>query len=130
MILMATTLLEGTTGLYTFTLVNEDGEGIAVSSIETMTLTAYDWATQAILNNREAQDVMNVNDVTIVTEAGPPVVTTVTWRLQPADTIIATPGKACEVHEAYFTWTWNSGTRTGVHGPIRYAIENLPLVTV
>lgn len=128
MIPLTTTLLEGTTGLYSFVIEDDAGEAIDVSRIGTLTLTAYDWHTQQVINTRQGQNVFNGHDVIIVTDPGPPVTTLVTWTLQPLDTIILTPGLRLEVHEAYFTWTWDSGTRTGVHGPIRYGIENLPFV--
>lgn len=126
-ILLPTTLWEGTTGLYTFQLVDEDGSGIPASLIETLLLTYYEVETETILNNRHAQDVYNAHEVTIATATGPPLVTTVTWILQPADTVIVNSGHVQEHHVMLFQWSWNSGTRHGAH-VAQFCVENMLFV--
>lgn len=124
MITLQSTLAEQTTGLYSFTLVDADGIGLPSAEIEALTLTYTDMATRVVLNAREAQDVLNTNDVTLVTVPGPPPVTTVTWTLQPSDTILVDDNWAVEPHMALFRWTWDTGRRHGAH-EVRFGIENL-----
>jgi hypothetical protein len=121
---LSTTLLEATTGFYTFLLRDEDGDGIDVSVLDTMTLTYVDASTGTVLNARDAQNVKNINDVTIITDPGPPLVTTVTWTLQPADTVVVDPMQALELHTAIFRWSWDGGSRHGAQ-PMQFGIENL-----
>lgn len=123
MITLQMTLGEQTTGLYSFTLVDAEGIGLPSTEIEALTLTYYDVATRVILNDREEQDVLNTNDVTLAT-AGDPPVTTVTWTLQPSDTIIVDDNWPTEPHAALFRWTWDTGRRHGPHSVI-FGIENL-----
>jgi hypothetical protein len=118
------TLLEATTAFYTFVLVDENDVGIDASVLDTLTLHYYDQTTLAVLNSRDHQNVYNAQQVTIATAPGPPLVTIVTWELQPADTAIVSPGRALEVHCAIFRWTWASGTRTNAHA-VSFGIENL-----
>ena len=76
------------------------------SSLLSLTLTLYDVETGQIINQRDNQDVLNTNQVT-VDENG-----LLTWYMQPEDTIIVTdelPPDSTEQHIALFTFTW---TRT------------------
>lgn len=104
---------EGTTPEIGFTLVKEDGEAIALASLDTLTLHYYDLATGEIINSRDGQDVKNANNVT-VSSAG-----VVAWTLQPEDTaIVGGTGVVegnYERHRAIFTWTWDSGNKVGRH---------------
>jgi hypothetical protein len=124
---LPTTLLEGTTGLYSFTLVDAAGAGIDGGFLTTLTLTYYDVASQTIVNGRDTQDVLNSNDVSVVTVPGPPLVTTVLWELQPADTVIVYPGAAQEWRVVQFRWTWDSGTRAGAF-VAQFPVQNLLFV--
>ncbi|HEX6827148.1 MAG TPA: hypothetical protein VF077_12595 [Nitrospiraceae bacterium] len=109
-------LLAADTGLYTFALVDEAGAGIDGATLQSLTLTYYDQATAAIINAREHQNVLNANDVTVTTIGTlPPWTTTVTWELQPEDTVIFHPESAWEVHIVQFRWTWAGGQRTKSH---------------
>jgi hypothetical protein len=124
MLTLSSTVVENTTGLYIFSLVDAAGQGLAASQIEALTLTYYDVASKAILNSREGQDVLNTNHVALETVAGPPLVTTITWTLQPADTVILDDAWSIEPHAAIFRWTWDSGTRHGAHA-VQFGIENV-----
>jgi hypothetical protein len=124
--LLSTTLLEATTGLLTFTLVDSDGAGVPVSMLSTVTLTYYDVISGTIVNSRNAQNVLNANDVSIVT-AGSPAVTTVEWQIQPADTVMVDAELALEYRVAQFRWTWDSGTRHDAY-QVQFGVENMAFV--
>jgi len=124
--LLSTTLLEATTGLLTFTLVDSDGAGVPVSMLTTVTLTYYDVISGTIVNTRNAQNVLNANDVSVTT-VGSPAVTTVEWQIQPADTAMVDPELALEYRVAQFRWTWDSGTRHDAY-QVQFAIENMAFV--
>ena len=110
-----------TTGLYHFTLVNETGEGIDGSQLNTLTLKYTEVETGEIVNGRDMQDVRNANDVSITTDAGPPLATTVLWEVQPEDTTILVPGLRTALHTALFRWTWDLGRRAQAHA-VTFAI--------
>jgi len=121
--LLTETLLEGTTGLYSFELVDEAGEGIDSSFLDTLTLSLYDVDSHTILNSRQDQDILNANDGTVETAPGPPVTTTVTLAIQPADTVILNENRLVEYRVLSFRWTWDSGRRVGRHA-VQFGVEN------
>jgi hypothetical protein len=96
---------ERTSAIYTATL-KDPADVVVPGSVLTLgTLTLSDVSTGTILNNRAAQDILNLNDVTI-TEGG-----LLTWILQPADNaIIGT--RQLERHSALFRLQWISGGQT------------------
>ena len=118
------TLYADTSAQLTFELVDEQNQALALETLETLTLTAYELESEDILNAREGQDVLNANDVTVVTDAGPPLVTTVSWLLTPADTAMLDPERTAEYHVAQFVWTWSGGTRRQAYA-VQYAVEAL-----
>ena len=124
--LLSPPLLETTTGLLTFALVDSGGAGVPVSMLTTLTLTYYDVISGTIVNARNAQNVLNANDVSVVT-AGFPAVTTVEWQIQPADTPMVEPELALEYRVAQFRWTWDSGTRHDAY-QVQFGIQNLAFV--
>ena len=105
------TVLERTTPRYTALLTDEAGEPISGADLTTLTLTLYDQRSRAVINNRQAQDVLNDNDVTINTDGQ------LVWTMQRADNaIIGTPRPGVtETHIALFEWTWDAGTKAGLH---------------
>lgn len=127
-ILLTETMLEGTTGLYSFALVDEEDEGIDGSFLTTLTLTLYDGESLTVVNNRQDQDILNANDGSIETDPGPPLTTTVTVELQPADTVILNEHRVKEYRVLSFRWTWDSGRRVGRH-VVQFGVENVLLVT-
>ena len=124
--LLSTTMLEATTGLLTFLLVDSVGDGVPVSMLTTLTLTYYDVISGTIVNSRNAQNVLNANDVSVTT-AGSPAVTTIEWQIQPADTAMVDPELALEYRVAQFRWTWDSGTRHDAF-QVQFAVENMAFV--
>jgi len=126
-VVLTTPILQLQTGVITFALVDDLGNGIDVSAIETLILTYYDLLSQKIINARQAQDVHNANSVTLTTVIGPPLVTTVTWTLGPLDTILVDPRHELEQHIALFEWAWAGGSRHDAH-EIQFGIEQLTYV--
>ncbi len=126
--LLTTSVLQQTTGIYTFEPVDESDVGIDGAQIGTMTLTYYDLYTRQIINGRQAQNVLNANNVTLVTVTGPPLVTTVTWILQPLDTILVDARHELEQHIALFEWTWASGAKKAAH-EVQFPIEQVTYAT-
>ena len=126
--LLTTVALEHTTPVYAFEIVDEAGVAVDASQIVTLTLTYYDKATEQIINLRDSEDVLNAGNVTLVTAVGPPIVTTVTWTLQPEDTILADPRRETEQHIALFEWTWDSGAKLMVH-EVQFGVEQITYVT-
>lgn len=127
MLTFSTTILEATNAFYTFEIVDALGISIDRSLLDTLILTSYDLRTETILNSREAQNVLETNNVTLTTVAGPPLVTTVAWELQPADTAIVDATLRLEWHVLLFRWTWATGARSGAHQAL-YGVENLRFV--
>jgi hypothetical protein len=123
-ILLTETLLEGTTGLYSFGLVDETGAGVPGGFLNTLTVTLYDVDSNQVVNGRLDQDILNVNDGTVTSDLGPPVVTTVTLDLQPEDTVIFNEARLVEYRVLAFTWTWDQGQRVERH-VVQFGIENV-----
>jgi len=113
---------ERTTGQVSATVVNEAGTALPAASLATLTLTLYDRTSGTIINSRDNQNVLNTNGVT-VDSAG-----VFLWTLTPLDTIIVDATKSLETHVGLFTWTYDSGTKTGRH-EIVHVVRNLTKVT-
>ncbi len=98
-------LQEKQTAIYSFSLTDENGAAVSPASLQGATLTLYslDSATMQILNNRNAQNCINQNDVTISAEG------VVTWMIQVADVSILNDKLQKETHRALFLFTWNAG---------------------
>ena len=125
--LLTTVALEHTTPVYVFEIVDEAGVAVDASQIATLTLTYYDKATEHIINSRDAEDVLNLGDVALVTDIGPPIVTTVTWTLQPEDTVIVDQRRETEQHIALFEWTWDSGAKAMAH-EVQFGVEQITYI--
>lgn len=93
-------VLEGTSGTFTATLVDETGATVSSADLTTATLTLFDEATGTIINSRDGQDVLNAHDVTISTAGA------LSWAFTADDTLIINDARAEEVHRALWTFTW------------------------
>ena len=113
---LSQTIQEKTSALYTAKLVDELGNAIPAAAILSLQLTYYDERTLQIINSRNAQNILNVNNVTL------DALGILVWSLQPADTSILTVGVALESHVAMFVWTWSVPLKTGCH-EVRMRIE-------
>jgi len=119
---IAEPIAEKTTAKITFTLKDEADTVIPLDQIATLTLTLYNEESRTIINARDAQNVLNLNNVTVHATSG-----LVTWLLQSADTSIETATKRYETRVALFAWTFAS-TKSGKR-QIRYKVQNLEKVT-
>lgn len=99
-------ILEQATGRYTCTIVGNDGvTPLPGATLSTLVLTLYaikQDGTDQIINARNAQSVLNANNVT-VDAAG-----LVVWIVQTADTTLV-EAIPFERHIALFEWTWPGG---------------------
>lgn len=94
---------ERTSAIYQATVASETGAGVPADELTAITLTLYDKETDAIINSRDAQDVLNENGVTI-DEAG-----LLEWTLTPDDNVIL--GDGDEIHVALFEYEYEDGKK-------------------
>ena len=116
---------EKTFALYKAVLVDENGSPVPVAQLTTLTLTLYNAdvaepspATGNIINSRNAQNVLNVNNVTVDSGGN------VAWSVQDVDNIIVDQTKATELHIARFDFTYGTPVKPGRH-EVRLRVENL-----
>lgn len=110
--MLETNILEGSGATVTGTLLDDNDDPLilsagSVNSLSGMSLTLYSFSdseTFTIINNRDAQDVLNQNNVTI------DVLGNFTWYIQPGDTKIVDNTNREEIHRAVFTWTYGNYT--------------------
>jgi len=103
---------ESSSRTVTFTLLDNADVAIPLTAISTAQLTLYDMDTYVpgaspaagIINSRDAQDVLNTNNVTIHATSG-----LVTWAMQPDDNVIVTVRRQIERHRAEFRFVTTSG---------------------
>lgn len=104
------TLDEGSTGTYNATMLDDDLNPIGSGDLITFTLTYYNLADNKIINSRNAQNILNMNDVTIDGSGN------VAWAIQVEDTIIVNdklvPATKLEQHAALFEWTWGAPVKS------------------
>lgn len=106
------TMNERQTASYTATFKDENDTTVPGGDLETLTLTLFDADTGKILNSRQEQDVLNDNDVVINESGG------LEWTVDPEDVRIVNPRTQygeTETRVAIFTYTWDSGNKTGRH---------------
>ncbi len=92
------TVDEKTNSTYTFTILDESGNPVQPTAL---TLTYCNRTSSAIINSRDGQDVLNMNNVTVVNGV-------VTWSIQVADTTIIDVDDPADINVALWTWTANS----------------------
>ena len=112
-------ILEKTSPKITATVQDENGVAIPAASLNTLTLTLYNLndSAKTIINDRNAQDVLNTNNVTVDSSGN------LIWLVQSLDTIIV-GSQERENHRAIFEWTYSSGTKNGKY-QIDMEIKNL-----
>ena len=115
-------ILEKTSRKYSAVLRDLDGVIIPNTSLSTLTLTLYSIHSLAVINSRNAQNVLNANDVSV------DVIGNLTWEMQPADNAILDPTLQTEIHRALWEWTWAGGAKAGKH-EVDFQVRNLNKVT-
>jgi hypothetical protein len=109
----------------TFYLKDNAGVVVPLADIDEAELTLYDVETfvygaspaEGIINNRDAQNVLNANNVTIHATSG-----LVTWAMQPDDNPIVTARRQIERHRAEFRFEVNG---VELHAdPIEFEVGN------
>lgn len=111
---------EGDCYRYTGTLLDDQGDPVLKAALTTLTLTLYNADTMdgAIVNDRDHQDALTADDITVGDTDG-----SITWTLAPEDTAILNPRRGHERHTALFEWTTNTGT-TGSH-EVTFLVANV-----
>lgn len=120
--ILAEEINEQTTGVLSFKLEKlVAGVWLPLSpdDLLTLTLTYYDVKSGTILNNRNAQNVFNTNDVTI-SDTG-----VVSWIVQADDAVVVGTG-LLEEHAAFFRWTWEDGQQSE---EIHHLVRNVTQVS-
>lgn len=89
-------------------LEDEAGAGIPGGSLTTLTLTLYAAGPGTVINNRNKQNALNANGVTIDASGN------LVYQMDPLDNqnIGSDP---TERHIALFEWTWSAGAKAGKH---------------
>lgn len=97
---MSFSVNEQSSATYTATLVDAAGVAVSGAVLQTLTLTLYDVPSLTVINGRNAQNVLNLNDVTVDTSG------LLTWNLRALDNVIHNAAKQIEHHVALFMATW------------------------
>lgn len=113
---------ERSSGVYTAQLLDENDDGIPAATLTTLTLTLYVKDTGDIINSRDAQNVLNTNNVAVDSSGN------LTWTVQPADHAVVATGRKLERHRAVFDLTWSSGTKRDWHA-VEFVVVAEPKVS-
>jgi hypothetical protein len=111
---------EATTPTYLANLVDKDGQPIAGSALTSLTLTYFQEYSEAIINGRSGQNVLQANGVTLDGNG------VLTWELTKADTVISNNALAFDPHIARFDFTYPTN-QTGRH-EVRILVANLSML--
>lgn len=110
---------EGSTPIYSVTLVDENELPVPSNQIDSIQLTYKDDMTGLEINDRTNQDVFNANDCTYGVTNG-----LFKWTFVAADTANIDPTKRFETFSAVLTWIWNTSTKQQRH-EFYIQVENL-----
>ena len=106
-----TPVTEGTTPELTFTLADSAGTAVALSAIDSITMTVIEEKSGSTVNSRSAQDVKNTNNCTYHATSG-----LFTYDLQPGDVAIENatdnPIGSIERHLITVTFVWDSSAES------------------
>lgn len=120
---------EGSSKIIEFDILDENGSIVPAANITVATLTLYDRETYqpgaspsvGIINGRDAQNVLNGNNV-VIADSGSPANKLVTWTMQPEDNPIVTPRRQIERHRAEFHIEFSTGE---FNGEVEIEVMNL-----
>ncbi len=109
---------ERTMQRFTATIFDEARQPIPAKALDSLTLTLYDRASNSVINNRNAQNVLNANGVTVDPSGN------LAWLMSPADNTIFR-SVASETHIALFEWTYGPrGAKRG-NSQVGFSIRNV-----
>lgn len=104
---LTSNVAEGTTTPFSATIRDDAGDPIAAPDLTTLTMTLYEYATKAILNERDAVDVLNANEGTV--SAGG----VFAFLLTKEDNVsVAAAVGRREAHVLALDYTWDTPTKT------------------
>jgi hypothetical protein len=112
---------EQTTGQITGQFVDQLGVGVPATSLVSLKLTLTDKNSGTVINNRNAQNILNASNVTVDSSGN------FVWTVLPADNIIIDDTLTVETHVALFQATW--GTTGGLNFAIEIQVRNLSRIS-
>ena len=114
---------EGTTPVLTATLQAEVGAAVPLADMTSITLTLYSRNTPAVINGRNATNVMNSGIGTYHATSG-----LLTLAFTVDDTALLAQTGPPDLHIAMITYTWSGGAKVGRH-EVSFPVANLAKVT-
>lgn len=115
---MSFTCDELSTPIYSADLVNEASQ--AFGNLNTLTLTLYDQRTGAVINARNGQNVLNLNQVTLDAFTG-----ALVWTMLAADNPIINDALRQEEHIALFIGTWTNVVAKRFNHRVSIIVRNI-----
>ncbi len=100
---VVTNAVEQQSGIYAATLRDDFNVPVSYQALTSLQLTVYDVLSGAIVGGRQAQNVLNVNQVTMDANG------VITWNWLPVDMTILNPNRFLEDHIAVFEAKWING---------------------
>lgn len=118
-------LYEKESRFYTLTFTDQNGTQVPLASMSTLKLSLFlkDSSPVTIINSRNQQNVLGVNDVTI---SGPGVIV---WNIKPADSTLSDANAEVEIHVAVFELTTTGGTPLIKRKEVHVYVDNVEAVT-
>jgi hypothetical protein len=120
-IVLADPINERTSAIIQADLIGDSGAPVAGATLTTLTLSLIDAYSGSVLNGRNAQNVLNQNDVTIDSQGH------LTWSMRPADNVIVKDSAPFETHRAIFQGTWSGGAK-GFTAVIEFRVNNVQVI--
>lgn len=95
------TIDEGESGSITASIQDKAGNPLTKTDINSLAISIVDLRTNTVINNRDAQTILDANDGTVEVDG------TLTFKLQPEDTInVGSPRNFLEERQVTINWTW------------------------
>lgn len=126
-----TDVAELTNGRLTVLMKDEAGAPVPLSDLDSLTLDLYHLSSKNVINDRDHQDALNVNNVTVAATSGE-----VIWAWLPEDMPflgVDTGGRQITEIVAHFRATWDGGDKQAgyqhlfrVHNFKRYPPDGSP----
>lgn len=91
---------ENQSGIYTGKILDESGDPLGPTDLQSLTLSLYDKISGDIINSRTGQNVLNANQVTLDAYGK------LVWYWLPSDMVLVDSTKLIETHIALFEVKW------------------------